>query len=375
MNNFLERLKTDRILQIIVGGLLIMVIILFFIFKPILFPKKVQVPCYNTTLKLWLPFKENEIHSYLSNFAKFCVNFEIETKSLEEIKNNLTFALATNQYPDIVFIDNEFLNKYQEFFATSTPILVDTLIAYYNQDILNFFNLEKPKTFDDLKNFIQKIKSYRQNFHPVALGTKEIKNYKEIILSLMSLNQNFKDKKEFKKTFLSALQIYKDFANPQSEFFSYSEGAGNDLTNFANEKTALYIGFYSDKKEILSINPRISLDFDIYPLNTFPPKTKIYSKIFYLAIIKKSQNKVNQDFISWFTKYQLKRFAQDFDLVPFTDDLSLPPDKNLIVTSVKNFGETFDFLNKKILFDNLDRLLEAKEDELNRIIEEIHYSL
>jgi len=377
MNDFLERLKADRILQLIVAGLLLMVIILFFIFKPLLFPKKskTQAPCYNTALKLWLPFKEDEIYPYLSDFAKFCVNFEIETKSLEEIKNNLLFALATNQYPEIVFIDNELLNKYPEFFATPTPILVDSLIAYYNEDILNFLNLEKPKTFDELKNFIQRMKNYNQYFYPVALGTKDIKNRLEIILSLMSLNQDFKDESRIRENILSSVEIYKKFSNPESEFFAYPKDAGNDLTNFANEKTVLYIGFYSDKKEILDKNPRINFALDIYPLNTLPPRTKIYTKVFYLASLKKSRNRASQDFIYWFSKYQLKKFAQDFDLVPFIDDPDLPPEKKLVLNSVKNFGETFDFLNKEILFNNLDRLLEAKEDELNRIIEEIYYSL
>jgi len=376
MNDFLVRLKTDRILQIIVAGLLITVVALFFIFRPILFPKKVQTLCYRTTLKLWLPFREDQIYPYLSGFTKFCVNFKIETKSLEEIKNNLTLALASNEYPDIVFIDDEFLNKYPNFFATPTPIAVDSLVAYYNRDILNFFNLEqKPKTLDELKDFIQKTKNYQQNFYPIGLGTTEIRNRKEIILSLASLNPDFKDKYRLINNLLSALQIYKNFGNPQSEFFSYPEGAGDDLTNFANEKTALYLGFYGDKKEILSINPRINLDFDFYPLNTFPPKTKVYSKIFYLAPVRKSKNEANQNFILWFKKYQLKKFAQDFDLVPFIDDPDLPPEKKLIVNSVKNFGETFDFLNKKILFDNIDRILKANENELYRIIGEMYYSL
>jgi hypothetical protein len=53
----------------------------------------------------------------------------------------------------------------------------------------------------------------------------------------------------------------------------------------------------------------------------------------------------------------------------------LPPEKQLVINSVKNFGETFDFLNKEVLWNNIDMMLEAKEDELNRIIEEIRYSL
>jgi len=377
MDNFLERLKTDRVLQIIVGGLLLMILIFAYILKPIFFPKKVKITCYNETIKIWLPFKEDKIYPYLSPFTKFCIQFKITTKSLEEIKKDLIYSLAKGDYPDLVFIDNDFLSQNKDLFSTSTPIFIDSLIAFYNQDILNFFNLQRPKTLDDLKNFISSIKNYRKDFYPLALGTKEIRNRKEIILSLMSLQDDYQDKEKFVPNFNSALKIYLSFTDPQSQFFSYTEGAGDDLLNFANQKSALYIGFHQDKKEILTINPRINLSYDLLPLNTFPPKAKIYTKVFYLAQVKKSRSKASQDFTIWFLNHQLKKFSQDFDLVPFFDYPDLQEDKRIVFGSFKNFGETFDFLNKGILFDNIDRILEASknESELNRILQEIHYSL
>jgi len=377
MDNFLERLKTDRILQIIVVGLLLLTLILFFIFKPILFPKKTKITCFNETIKIWLPFKEDEIYPYLSPFTRFCVQFKITTKSLEETKSDLVYSLARGDFPDVVFVDNEILDQNKDLFSTSTPIFIDSLMAFYNQDILNFLNLQKPKTLDELKNFISSIKNYRKDFYPIALGTKEIRNRKEIILSLMSLEDNYQDKEKFSLNFKSALKIYLSFSDPQSEFFSYPEDVGDDLFNFANQKSASYIGFYKDKKEILAINPRINLSYGILPLNVFPPKAKIYSKVYYLAQIKKSRSKGSQDFVNWFLNYQLKQLSQDFNLVPFVDYPDLQEDKKNVLNSVKNFGETFDFLNKEKLFDNIDRILEASknESELNRILQEIYHLL
>jgi len=378
MNDFIERLKTDRILQLIVGGFLLMALILFYVFKPIIFPKKkANVPCYNETIKIWIPFGEDVIYPYLSPFAQFCVRFEITTKSLEEIKKDLVYSLAKGDYPDIVFIDNDILAQNKDLFSTSTPVFVDSLIAFYNQDILNFLNLQKPKTLDDLKKFISSIKNYRQDFYPLALGTKEIRNRKEILLSLMSLQDNYQEKTNFPQNFLSALNIYLSFSDPRSEFFSYTEGAGDDLVNFANEKSALYIGFYQDKKEILTVNPRINLSYGILPLNTFPPKAKIYTKIFYLAQIKKSRSKISDNFVNWFLYYQLKKFSQDLNLVSFVDYSDSPEEKKIVFDSAKNFGETFDFINKDKLFDNIDRILDASKDkdELNRTLQEVYYSL
>jgi len=377
MNDFIERLKTDRILQIIVGGFLLISLILFYIFKSALFPKKEKIPCYNETIKIWLPFREDEVYPYLSPFTRFCIQFKITTKSLEEIKRDLVYSLAKGDFPDLVFIDNDFLNQNKDLFSTSTPVFIDSLIAFYNQDILNFLNLPKPKTLDELKNFISSIKNYRKDFYPLALGTKEIRNRKEIILSLMSLQDDYKDKQKFIQNFLSALKIYLSFSDPQSEFFSYFEGAGDDLLNFANQKSALYIGFYQDKKEILTINPRINLSYGSLHLNTFPPKAKIYTKIFYLAQAKKSRSKASQEFVNWFLNYRLKKFSQDSDLIPFYEYPDLSEDQKVVFDSFKNFGETFDFLNKENLFDNIDRILEASknESELYKILQEIQYSL
>jgi maltose-binding protein MalE len=375
MNNFIERLKTERMLQIIVVGILVIMIILFFVFKSMFFHKKAKPICYNETIKIWLPFEEDKIYPYLSPFTKFCTQFEIKTKSLEEIKKDLIYALAEGKQPDLVFVDNEFLNQNGDLFSTSTPIFVDSLIAFYNKDVLDFLNLQKPKTLDDLKNFIKKIKDYRQDFYPVALGTKDIRNKKEIILSLMSLDEDYKNKEKLRQNIASALNIYFSFSNPQSEFFSYPEDAGDDLLNFANEKSALYIGFYQDKKEISEINPRLKIAYDIFPLNTFPPKAKIYTKIFYLAQVKKSKSIASRAFVNWFLRYQLKKFSQDFDLVPFNSNINLPEEKKVVLDSAKNFGETFDFLNKEKLFNNLDRVFEVYKDEaeLNKVLNQINY--
>ena len=374
LNELIERLKTDRYFQIFVGVVALILLLLFFaLFKPLFTGKKNKQLCFNEKLQIWLPFEENKIKSYLSPFERFCVNLEIKTKSLEEVKEEVIIALASGNYPDIVFIDNDFLSKYPDLFSTSTPVFVDSLMAFYNQDILNFLNLQKPRTLDDLKKFINSLRSYRPDFYPVAMGTKDIRHKGEILLSLMSLNQKYKEKEQIKTNLLSALKTYLSFSDTQSEFFSYSQDAGDDLTNFANEKTAVYFGFYKDKEEILKINPRINLSYGILPLNTFPPKAKIYSKIFYLAKTKRSRSKSASIFISWFYQYQAKKVAKDFDLAPFLDDPNLPTDKKIVLDSVRNFGETFDFLNKEILFDKIDSMIDAFRDEfqLNKIFSEI----
>ncbi len=373
MREFIERLKTDRMLQIIIGVTILSLAIFFYLFRGILFPKKgPQLPCYKANLKIWAPFEEKLFSNFLSELSYYCIQVKIENKSLDEIDRELPISLLGTNRPDIVFLDDNLLKKYNQILATPTPIFVDTLIAYYNQDVLNFLNLEKPKTFDELKIFIQKLKNY-PNFYPVGLGTKEIRNRKEIILSLYSLSENYKDKNMFSRNIKDALLKYLQFSDPQSEFYSYPSGSGDDLENFAKEKLALYLGFYKDKKEILKINPRMNFSIGYYPLNTFPPKSKIYTKLYYFAPLKTYNLEASQFFISWFYSFKILDFSNYFDLVPFLDSKDLPEEKRIIVDSAINFGEIFDFLNQNILLDNLDRLLESIKDEteFNRVIYEI----
>lgn len=366
MNEFLERLKHDRITQIILGGLVLMVIIFLFMFRGIFSPKKgPEIPCYNTKIVIWSPFKEEDLYPFVGDFAKFCISFEIIEKSLEEIKKEIIYAIAQRNAPDIVYLDEDFVNRNKELFKKGISTHSDSLILFYNKSILNFFNLTPPRTFDELKAFIQKTRNYKENFYPIGLGTKDVKNRKEIVLSLMTLKENYQSKSSFRDNLISALDIFFSYSNLQSENFSYPSDAGSDLENFASEKTALYIGFYEDKKEILRINPRLDFGLSVYPLNTFPPKTKVYTRNFYFVIPKDKENKPNLDFLSWFSNYKIKEFTEKFDLVSPED---LP----------KLDSENFSFIDKDLLFSKFDQIFDLwqnNREEGLKMIEQIIYNI
>ncbi|GIW65373.1 MAG: hypothetical protein KatS3mg093_352 [Candidatus Parcubacteria bacterium] len=288
MNNFIERLKTDRTLQLIIGGFIFSLILIYFlILRPIISkPKQPQLPCYNKTITIWWPFDEVKSRQFVSDFEKFCVKFNIIQKSISDISNDLVVSLAEGDYPQIVFIDDEALGKLEKFLATPTPVAVDSLVAYYNQDVLNFLGLSQPRTFAELKNFISKIRSYKEGFYSVGLGTKDITHRGEIVLSLLNPVMNSQG---LETNLFQALTTFLQFSDPNSEYFSYGLDAGNDLYNFANNRLALYFGFYSDKNEILKINPRLNFSINFSPLNNFPPNLKTYSKVYYLAPVKKGR--------------------------------------------------------------------------------------
>lgn len=380
MNEFIERLKTDRLLQIIVVVLPLTIILLFFIvFKPIFFPpKKPQLPCYDQTITIWWPFDEYESRKFLADFEKFCVKFNIIQKTISQINEELVSAIAEGNYPNLIFIDNDSLPRLEKFLATPTPIAVDALVAYYNVDVLNFLDLKEPRTFDELKDFISKLRSknYKRDFYPIGLGTKDVRHRREIITSFLSPGQ---DEQNLKENLSKAILTYLQFSDPNSEYFAYPLDAGDDLINFANDNLAIYLGFYSDRQEILKINPRLNYKLGFSPLNTFPPKFKIYSQVYYLAPIKKGKQEGILNFIVWFKQKQAQSFLEYFDYVPILEGegenfLTDVDNKKIVLKSYNSFGDTFQFINKKVLFDNLDNLLENK-DELSKNIEKISNQL
>jgi len=177
---------------------------------------------------------------------------------------------------------------------------------------------------------------------------------------------------------ISALDEFVSFIDPGRENFSYSPDAGYDLENFANEKNVVYIGFYEDKKEILKINPRLDYEIDFFPLNTFPPKAKIYTKIYYLAVLKSKESLANSFFLNWFSKNKLKDFSNTFDLIPFQDLPDLDPSKKIIINSFNVGSETFDFLNKEIIFEKFDQILNLWQNSRSKgikVIDQMIYSL
>lgn len=380
MSEFIERLKTDRLLQVIIVVLPLTIILLFFIlFKPIFFSaKKPQLPCYGQTITIWWPFDENESRKFLTDFEKFCVKFNIVQKDISQINEELVTAIAEGDYPNLIFVDQDSLPRLGKFLATPTPIAVDSLVAYYNIDVLNFLDLKEPRTFDELKDFISRLRSknYKKDFYPIGLGTKDVRHRREIITSLLLPEKNDQN---LDQNLSRAILTYLQFSDPNSEYFSYSLDAGDDLTNFANDNLAIYLGFYSDRQEILKINPRLNYKLGFSPLNTFPPKFKVYSQVYYLAPVKKGKQEGVLSFVTWFKQKQSQPLLESFNYVPILESeeenfLTDTDNKKIVLKSYNSFGDTFQFIDKKVLFDNLDNLLENK-DELSKNIEKISNQL
>ncbi|GIW65374.1 MAG: hypothetical protein KatS3mg093_353 [Candidatus Parcubacteria bacterium] len=86
-------------------------------------------------------------------------------------------------------------------------------------------------------------------------------------------------------------------------------------------------------------------------------------------------------FLYWLNENKLQALLEEFNFVPILQNkdskfLVDDKDKRIILDSYNFFGETFSFVNKKVLFDNLDNLLSSEnKDELARNIQRISNQL
>jgi len=260
------------------------------------------------------------IESFNAIYPEAKVVYEMQNEATYE--KDLMDAFARGQGPDVFVVNNEKLSDYLPYIApcslgsTSTsgvacsykakaytpsqlsidfpdvvvsdfsnkgllyglPLSVDTLGLYYNRDYFNKANIALPPTIWDGKSSssvettarkLRQLKKLVLSRSGIALGgdSKTIENSSDI-LSLMMLQKGAVLKSDDKITFgdndyldasSKALGFYIDFANPQSANNNYNWALGNTALNaFWQGKTAMYVGYYRDKKFI----DRVGGDFN-----------------------------------------------------------------------------------------------------------------
>jgi len=183
------------------------------------------------------------------------------------------------------FIDTVYNNAVIGGEVYGLPMSVDTMVLFYNRDLLNGAGItEIPKYWND--KFLEDVKSLtRQNEageiiqSGVALGTSDnIERYSDILSLLMMQNgaQMISDDGN-KVTFhmavdnssnaapgLDALRFYTDFANPIKQVYSWNKEMPNSLEVFTQGRLAVFFGYAYHIPMIEAQAPR--LNFGISPM-------------------------------------------------------------------------------------------------------------
>ncbi|MFA5317935.1 MAG: extracellular solute-binding protein [Patescibacteria group bacterium] len=183
------------------------------------------------------------------------------------------------------FIDTVYNNAVIGGEIYGLPMSVDTMVLFYNRDLLNGAGItEVPQYWND--KFLEDVKNLtRQNEageiiqSGAALGTSDnIERYSDILSLLMMQNgaQMISDDGS-RVTFqtalrdstnaapgLDALRFYTDFANPVKQVYSWNKEMPNSLEAFAQGRLATFFGYAYHLPMIETRAPR--LNFGISPM-------------------------------------------------------------------------------------------------------------
>ncbi len=383
----LEEIK-NKILTDVRIQLILLTIVILFIGYIFLKPSKEGKPktCFNTNLIIWASFDRNDFLNFISPFAaKYCLRIDYEEIKFDDLEKKFIYSLAENNPPDIIYAPNYFvfrnrkyleegwnkkLNLPKKFFQEEIdlfglPVNIDSLLFVYNKKVFQFLNYDPPKTLEELNELLEDFKNrgYR-DFYLVSLGTKEIKNKKEIILVLKSLK---------KSSLQEAIDTYFSYSDENSPYFALARNLGKDeISLFSSIKSASAFVFYEDLKKILKLNPRIEYEIYQNPIETFPPSSKNFVKVFYFVLPKASQKKeISLYFFNWlFSGKNYEEFIEKFDLVPNFSFQNLSEKKEAFIKGAI-FGSSYlGFISHENYddFENILNIWENNKEEGRRAL-------
>lgn len=213
----------------------------------------------------WIP-KYAKKEFILPMPEKITMAYQIEKTSLG-IKKEVLTELRTNPTYTPAKLKNDFLDTVVKDAVVSNkiyglPISLDTMVMFYNRDLLNRAHVPLPPTnwqefqetakkttfFDQNKNFVQS---------GAALGAADnILRSADILMLLMKQNGAkiivgnsavfSRDTSSDYNPGVEAIKFYSDFSNPRKEVYAWNEEQPDSLKAFADGKLALYFGYSYD---------------------------------------------------------------------------------------------------------------------------------
>lgn len=323
---------------LIVGIALALILVLVLLFMGII-PGLRSTTKENTVsgqITVWGVFDSGEAmtETLIADFNAVYPSIAVTYKQIDErtYEQDLVNALAAGEGPDVFMIHNSWLSKHytkirpftnaefspkmvSDFFPQvvskdfvkdgqvyALPLYVDTLVLYYNQNMLDNAGIaEPPQTWTELINMIPRLRKVDQigriEQAAIALGGSE-KNINQAsdILSLMMLQENTPMVSDtgtealFSATEgLKALNLYTSFANPRNSQYTWDPGFVYSLDGFTQEDIAMMINYGYQRDILRQRNP--FLNFAIVPMlqKSLDGDIVNYADYWGLAVAKSSQ--------------------------------------------------------------------------------------
>jgi len=268
----------------------------------------------------------------------------------------LTLAGLKDKYPDVVFYDvvypfrdNQGHTRKRIF---GLPLSLNTLGLFYNRDLLDRANIpDPPATWQDFIKDTQLLTKYDKDRHIIqagaALGTyQNVQNSLGIISLLIMQNGgslNGQGGNSFNRS-LEALNFYLNFANPQSNVYTWNKQMPNSLQAFEEGKLAFYFGYPYEIKEIKAQAPNLNFEVAPVPQVDLSSPTNYANYWIYSVYSRSPHQKAAWDFLLFLSQ---KENAQTY-LKQAQEPTAL---RSLIKTQAQENPELAPFVNQILTAD------------------------
>lgn len=315
-------------------------------------------------------------------YTKKSLGFKTET--ITEVRTNpsLTTKDITDKFVDIVsdevIIDGKIYGL---------PLGMDTLVLFYNKDLLNNSGIPEPPTsWSELQEDVSKLTKQDKDGNiiqaGVALGTaSNIERSFDILSLLMMQNGTQMASDSGQPTFhmrtgrgeLSpaedALRFYTDFSNPAKQVYSWNDKMENSLKAFINGKLAYFFGYSYHLQTVKSQAPK--LNFGVTNMPQIQNNTPInYANYWVETVAKKSKHKNEAwDFLQFaaspeHVKSYLQKTHKATALRSLIEEQKKDPDVSVFASQVltaKNWYRGKDANNAERFFkEMIDKVVTGK---------------
>ena len=200
------------------------------------------------------------------------------------------------------------------------PLSVDSLVLYYNKDILNNAGIvNPPTTWSDFKDNVKQLTIQDEDGNIVqsgaAMGTANNVPRSMDVLSLLMMQNgtqmmngssaSFDQPSASEKGYYpgqEALKFYTDFADPAKEVYTWNSSMVNALDAFVAGKVAFFFGYSFHLDEIKAKSPKLNLGVSIMPQIKNNTKQVNYASYWIEAVSKRARNKQEAwDFLAFAT--------------------------------------------------------------------------
>jgi multiple sugar transport system substrate-binding protein len=166
------------------------------------------------------------------------------------------------------------------------PMSVDTMVLYYNRDLLNAAGIAQPPTYwkdfqEDVKLLTKLDETGAIIQSGAAIGTSaNVERADDILALLMMQNGTAMTDSDGVATFdryttetqgqdlppgAVALVFYNDFANPTKEVYTWNANMPDSLQAFADGRTAFFFGYQYHLEQIRQLNPKLNFGISSMP--------------------------------------------------------------------------------------------------------------